>query len=346
MPAGLERAEIGPIRKRQGAWLRTHGLLAAEPSPAHQFVAGQGFVVARGHLRSLGIGEPEIRRQLRARRWSTPRRGVVSLLAPRPTAAVGERFSDRARTYGNDAEVIAAATALLHPGSVVSHLSAAAMHGLPTVTAATRATLTIANPGRECGRQRTRVHVAALAEQDLASWFGIPVTSIARTVSDLARTVGMPDALVAADGALHERLVTQRELSLAVSGAAGWPGVTSARLVAGFADGLAESPLESLTRLCLHRGQVPPPELQVPIVAGGRRFRVDFAWRAQRVVLEADGLAKYASPDRLREEKRRQELIERAGYRVVRVGWDDVMNHPTETVARVLRALGTPYGPR
>ncbi len=69
-------------------------------------------------------------------------------------------------------------------------------------------------------------------------------------------------------------------------------------------------------------------------------YVVDFLLRAQRLVVEADGLLKYRRrSDALTLEKLRQEAIERAGYRVVRVTWDDVVRHPEETVARILRAL-------
>jgi very-short-patch-repair endonuclease len=66
---------------------------------------------------------------------------------------------------------------------------------------------------------------------------------------------------------------------------------------------------------------------------------VDALWPDRRVVLECDGLVKYSDADALANEKKRQEALERAGYRVVRVTWDDVVNNPVETVARVLEAL-------
>jgi very-short-patch-repair endonuclease len=56
------------------------------------------------------------------------------------------------------------------------------------------------------------------------------------------------------------------------------------------------------------------------------------------VVLEADGRMKYRG-DELWREKLRQERLERLGYRVIRVLWRDVMYRPTETIARIRRAL-------
>jgi hypothetical protein len=236
---------------------------------------------------------------------------------------------------------------LVRPGSVVSHLSAAAVHGLPLLGDVRRPTLTAQPAERTCARDHIRVHVAALAATEVEDWFGIAVTTVARTVVDVARSRGVADGLVAADAALHERLLTQEALCAAANGVTGWPGAAAARRVAALAEPLTESPLESLTRLCLADGGLPAPEAQAWVaVADGRRYRVDLLWRERRVVLEADGRLKYEQrSSALWEEKRRQERIERAGYRVVRVNWADVVHRPAETVARIRTALSRPaYG--
>ncbi len=92
---------------------------------------------------------------------------------------------------------------------------------------------------------------AGLADTDVTAWFGVPVTTVARTVGDLART-DPPAGLMAADAALRHGLVTTAELDRVLVGMAGWPGVRRARVVAGLASPLAESPLESLTRWVVH----------------------------------------------------------------------------------------------
>ncbi len=101
---------------------------------------------------------------------------------------------------------------------------------------------------------------------------------------------------------------------------------------------LAESPLESLTRLCIVDANLPTPELQSWVEGAGWRYRVDMLWREERVIAEADGKIKYEG-DALWREKRRQERLERAGFRVVRVLWDDIMRWRAETIARISHAL-------
>ncbi|MEO8888817.1 MAG: type IV toxin-antitoxin system AbiEi family antitoxin domain-containing protein [Jatrophihabitantaceae bacterium] len=345
VPSGIEHSAVGPIRTRQSVWSAAQAALAAQSDELVDLALRHGFVLTRQQVRAAGMPDAELRRLVRRRLWTGSWRGVLSVLPPQPLVAGNPGATGSAAgAYGDAPQVIAAAAALAHPGSTVSHRSAALLHGLPVIGQAPRPTLTLNQPDRTCGRAGVRVHAASLSAGDIQTWFGAPVTSVGRTVIDIARTVGVGAALVAADGALHEGLLTRAALVASVDAARGWPGVRRARFVAYFADGLAESPLESLTRLCLHEGGLPPPELQVPIVAGGRRFRVDLAWRRRRAVVEADGRLKYTG-DRLWQEKRRQELIERAGYRVVRVTWNDVVNDSAATVARVRFALGLSSGP-
>ena len=124
---------------------------------------------------------------------------------------------------------------------------------------------------------------------------------------------------------------------------AGWPGARAARDVVALASPLAESPLESLTRLGLVDAGLPEPRLQVRIVdpSDGWWCRVDMLWAEERVVLEADGKVKYTDAELWRE-KRRQHRLERLGYRVVRAIWADVRPNADGLAAHVRRYLASP----
>lgn len=309
-------------------WVATAAAL--DGSPASRLAARQGFVITRRQARLCGMVDAEVRRAVRRGAWSVPRRGVLSPV-PRGTA---------------DTALAATATALVHPASVVSHRSAAVLLGLPLLSTPVRPAVTVTDVGRACGRPDVRVHVATLGPSDVGSWFGAPVTSTARTVVDIARNDGLAAGLVGADGALRARLLTRDAMAAAVRRAYGWPGVTVARELVGLANALSESPLESLVRLCLVMRGIPAPELQVEIHAEDRLHRADMLWRERRVIVEADGRVKY-SDDALWREKLRQERLERAGFRVVRVTWAEVTRRPDEVAWRVRRALqlGGSYGP-
>ena len=77
---------------------------------------------------------------------------------------------------------------------------------------------------------------------------------------------------------------------------------------------------------------LPAPETQVEVWSPEGVFLglVDFLWRAQRVVGEADGLGKYDHPLALKKEKLREEGLRACGLEVVRNVWDDVWTVPAQ----------------
>ena len=103
------------------------------------------------------------------------------------------------------------------------------------------------------------------------------------------------EGIVVADAAMRCAVTTRAELRAALDAVAGWPGARAARAICALADPLAESPLESLTRLAIHDAGLPAPTLQAPIQLPGRRrpYVVDMLWPERRVVLECDGSLKY-----------------------------------------------------
>jgi very-short-patch-repair endonuclease len=289
---------------------------------------GQGFVLTRRQALDSGLAPADIRRMVR-RSWSAPQRAVVAVLRPQDC---------------DDWYVLMACAAAvrLHRDAVISGQSAGLLHGLPILGSSPMATVTV--PVSMPPRPSTptvggaRLRRAAVCARDRSTWFGVSVTSPARTVIDLGRR-DVRDGLVAADAALAAGLVTRGELHNVLGRCTGWPGTRGARRAVELADGAAESALESLTRLCVLDGGLPTPELQVVVSDGAWWCRVDMMWREGRLVLEADGMAKYRTIGDIRDEKRRQERLERLGYRVLRVMWDDVMRRPDETVARIRAAL-------
>lgn len=299
--------------------------------PAHDVALRQGFALTRAQARDCGLAERDVRRFVRRRAWTVARYGVVS---PLPAAATGPS--------GAGPEVAATGAALVWTDTAISHASAAAVQSLPILRAPGPPTLTADHPHRACSRADVRLHIAGLPDVDRTTWFGSPVTTPARTVVDLARSRGVASGLVAADAVLREGLASYEELCDVVDRQSGWPGVRAARRAVRLADDRAESPLESLARLLLFSAGLPIPELQPRVETAGGRYRVDMLYPRERVVIELDGLLKYrVDPHALVEEKLRQEALERAGYRVIRLLWDDVVRHPARTLARVRAALAT-----
>ena len=175
---------------------------------------------------------------------------------------------------------------------------------------------------------------------------GVEVTSAARTIVDLARAVPFEQAVVAADSALVRGAVTPAELDEALERAGHRHGVAAAGRVVRFADGRAESPGESRSRVVIHHAGLPAPDLQVEVrTADGRVLgRADFGWDG--VIGEFDGRVKYGRllrpgqhpGDVVYAEKRREESFRAVGKHVVRWGWTDLDDF-TETRTRLAAAL-------
>jgi very-short-patch-repair endonuclease len=330
--AGWRRAGKG---ERQQAWetrwrrranaLRSIDRIADEAGAAARAIAaaaglatGQGFVLSHEQARACGLSDSDIRRQVR-RRWWRPRPGVLCVVRP-------EDDDDR------HALAASAAAIGLQREVAVSGTSAATLLAIDCLSPSALPVVTFGrvDPIRNAGRRdrHTRIARAGLPSEHLTSWYGVPVTTAARTVVDIGRT-GWRRGVAAADSALHAELTTQVELEDVAAECRRWPGIVAARNALEFANPLSESVLESLTRCFLHEHQFPTPRLQVAIAG----YRVDLLIDEYDLILEADGLGKYKSPSQLREEKVRDLDLMRTGRRVEHLLWNDVFARADRTAA-------------
>lgn len=215
-------------------------------------------------------------------------------------------------------------------GSVISHRSAALLHNLPLLSGApTRPDLTVM-PGATGDVAGALLHRARLRPDDVVRIDDVPVTSVARTLVDLARCLPMPAAVVSMDAALHKGMTDRGALADVRAACRRWPGIRRLEPVLDVADARAESPLETISRLVLRNLNLPTPQLQPTVYDLDGRFlgRLDFYWDEFGVAGEADGLAKYDERDALAREKLRQEDLENAGLVVARWGWTDARSRP------------------
>lgn len=276
-----------------------------------------------------GFSKAAVRQRLSTGEWVALRNGVY----------VARSALTHAPDSCQHALHVAALLAVLRCDAVAAAMSAARIWGLDTI-GAWPPELTLAT-GPETSYKRRDGYVlrpTRTLDGHRAQRYDTPVTSPARTVVDLARTLPSLDAVVVADSALRQHLVTPPELDDVLAECRGWRGVRRASQVLPFADPHAESALESVSRVAMHRHGLPMPRTQAVI----GRARVDFLWEQYGVIGEADGLGKYLSDGRrsttdiVRAEKRREERLFDLGYEVVRWGWDEAMN--SDRLAARLRA--------
>lgn len=137
--------------------------------------------------------------------------------------------------------------------TVASHHSAAQLLRLNLLNAPSPGTVTFTVPPgtRVSYYARTGVvcHMAELPGEHMTTLYGVPATTAARTVVDIARTSTFMEGVVVADSALYERHTSKAELRRTIGRCARWPGLGRARQVVEFANGLAESAFESCARV-------------------------------------------------------------------------------------------------
>ena len=230
--------------------------------------------------------------------------------------------------------------------AVVSYQSAALLHGLSLLDSPPIDTVMLTLPTAKSWNRPAAAgvvfHCADLPPGHVTRLYNLPVTTAARTVVDLARTLPFVDAVVVADSALHAEKTAKPELRQILDSCVSWPGVRQARRVVSFADERAGSALESAARVVFDESGLDPPELQVTIHLPAHAFLVDFFWRAHRVIVEADGLAKYAADKDLIAQFQRDRLLRDAGYKVVHFTWRELFKTPELVIARIRQAFAFP----
>lgn len=229
------------------------------------------------------------------------------------------------------------------PGAVVSHASAAVLHGLPKPTGPLGKVSLVSQT--ECQLTSSpddwkRVLHGGLARQDWQEKHGLLVTVPARTAADCIRTLGLRNGLAIADAAVRQQLMVADDLLAARMQQRRWPGATNIDVALALLDGRRESWLESASVVVAFRNGYSKPLSQVTIHTPEGAFvgRADFLWHRGGVIGEADGLGKYRgdfdaaglSVDdmaaRVIAERDRERALEALGFGVARWGNKDLWN--------------------
>lgn len=282
-------------------------------------VRTQGGLITRSQALQ-GYTAEQIRARLANGRWVRVLRGVYRTAAAEPTARL---------------LVVAAALSLGTPVTATLH-TAAKLHGFGVLDS----TITHVIADRaHLPQAGLVVHSAALDPQDRCHTAGVASTTAARTAIDLARTVPRLDALAVLDAALRTGRISPRTLQEQLDHQSGARGIVAARGLVDLADGRAESPMESRSRLRCHDGGLPRPALQVEVREGRRCYRIDLAWPAQKVGLEYDSLAFHGDHASLRYDRERHNWLTAQGWTMIYATARQILSTPEELIAQLARAL-------
>jgi len=189
-------------------------------------------------------------------------------------------------------------------------------------------------------RPGIRVHrTIGLDARDVTVVRGIPVTTPARTVVDLAGQLderALSHVLRRAQ-ALHNLSI--RDVLAALQRAGRRRGAATLRRILAAGPAPTRTVLEDVVLDLIRAAGFDPPVVNKPIVLDGRRIVPDFRWADRRLTVEADGGAWHERPIARRLDAERQAVLEAHGDRVIRVTWEQAVARRAQTLARLSAAL-------
>jgi very-short-patch-repair endonuclease len=283
----------------------------------------QHGVVGRRQLLESGWSEEEIEWRLRSGRLHRLHTGVY---------LVGHRLIQRQGRW---------MAAVLASGSdaVLSHRSAAALWGIREDS---RAAIDITTPHRSRSWRHIRRHVSPLSPDEVTDEDGIPVTTVPRTILDLAANEPLDEIKRLLREMEFKELWDRLSLRDLVER---YPGRRGIRKVNAALEGLKDepvgeqkSPLEERFAPFCRGHRIPLPRFNVPIEVGGKNYLVDCHWPGTNQIVELDGWQAHKSRSAFREDKARDRRLATAGYTVTHITWNQLDDEPEE-VASDLRVL-------
>lgn len=289
---------------------------------------------------AAGFTWNSIRWAIRSKHWVRLRAGVLVTQDDRSLAAL-----DAATLHAQDVKALM--LALSARRLVAAGTSAAQIFGLALLSPPPPeiVVLTADAGASSTHRDGYFLRFAQLPSAHVTHRHGVPLTTAARTLVDIAANLPFDDGVVAAESAFHLKRVTRSEVDLLLAQSSGRPGIQAARQSLGFATPGPESALESVSRISMHKAGIPAPQLQADLIPAPPRIRVDFYWPQYRLVGEADGMSKYTADPQLRsalavvrDERHREQRLRDAGFDIVRWDWT-VANDPARLAARLRAAF-------
>jgi len=228
-------------------------------------------------------------------------------------------------------------------GSLVSHASAAQAWGIAGVRSR-NTELWVPESNRKRATGVTTHRGTRLDRADRTVFDGIPITTPTRTLIDLSGRLEDEALLAALELAIRNGLVTTDRLAARLEAlrTSGRPGAGRlAELLATRPDGVAalESRLEARVWQLLQRSGLPLPVRQFWVVAGGQRYRLDFAWPAERVAAECKGWKFHGGREHFDPDEQRAADLVVARWRVLPLTWKQVTSSPERCCADLRQML-------
>jgi hypothetical protein len=283
-----------------------------------ELAEGQWGVVSLAQLRGLGLGERAVQQRAQVGRVRRVHRGVY---------AVGHAPLRREGRW-------LAAVLACGEGAVLSHVSAAAHWGLLQIDATL---IEVTTPVSRRGTAGVRRHRSrSLIARDTTNHQGIPVTTVPRTLLDLAASIPAHRLERALAQAERLQLYDHRAIEDLIARSNGHRGRTLLTQATAVEPKFTRSELEAWFLALVREIELPEPLVNETLSAPDHpRLEVDFCWPSQRLIVELDGWDTHHTRAAFEQDRRRDAALQSAGWRVLRF----TRRENRATIQRRLQAL-------
>jgi very-short-patch-repair endonuclease/predicted transcriptional regulator of viral defense system len=283
--------------------------------------AEQHGLIRREQLRAAGLSAQAVDRMVATGRLRPVHRGVY---------LVGPLEGPRAREM--------AAVLAIGRGARASHDGAAWLWGVvPGRDPSSPVDLVVVSGGAT-SRPGIRLHrVRSLPADECATVEGVPVTSVARTLLDLATRVGRRDLEQAIARAERERLATLDDLRSLVARYPHRPGTPALRAILDdeAEPALTESQAEEEFLALAREAELPDPKVNAAVGP----YRLDFYWPDHHIAVEVDGFRHHGVRPRFEGDRQRTARLAAMGIQVIPVTWSQLTGQRVATAVRIGKAL-------
>jgi very-short-patch-repair endonuclease len=285
-------------------------------------------VIAFAQLLALGFSASQIHKWVASGRLYRVHRGVYSIAPPELLTRKGRYM---------------AAVLACGPAAALSHRSAADLHEL---RATDRSKIDVIVPGEHKRIvQGADVHRSrTLTTDGVIEVNRIPCTTLARTLLDLAGVVGRRPLERAIEQAEIREILDHADLNRQLERNQNTRAACRLRAVLADQDDRSaptESELEERFLAVCRASGLPLPERQayINLHDGEPPLRVDFVWRAQKLIVETDGGRYHRTRRAFESDRRKDQRLTLAGWRVLRITWRQLRDEPERIVTLIAEAL-------
>jgi hypothetical protein len=299
------------------------------PAPIDRAIAAlaaqqQGVVDLRD-LGSLGLGPRAVHHRVAAGKLHRLHPGVYAV--GHPVISVDGRRLAAVRACG--------------AGAVLSRRSAATAWGILNGDGRR---FDVVAPGRSGGRSGSEMvdlrRTRRLDPADVTMLRGVPITTVGRTLLDLAGIVGPRVLQHAVHEAEVERVLDVDAVLATIERNPGRRGVRVLRAALGVSapDPTNSTFVTAFLGLCVAFG-LPRPKLSVHVDGGDRLYEVDALFADEHVIVELDSRRVHSTARNFDSDRRRDSVLAAHGYQTLRYTWHRIRDEPAEIAAELRRVL-------